>query len=128
MAEPQPAPGGSNGWFGETWNAPMCDPTMHVETPVGSLCLQCEEEIGERDRGVTMPYLGLGANVHQAAVHLECHLRSILGGALCADGTCQNCGDGTGGAISDPPGLTAREAAIAAVAAHERKDGRFKGA
>lgn len=115
--------GGLNGWFGETWHAPACEPELEVPTPVGEACLWCDEAIEEGQRGFTQTYVARdGARV--VPMHLECSLRQTMGGALCADGTCQNCGDGSGGAISDPPGLTMREAAIAAVAAHERKVGR----
>lgn len=120
------APNGCNGWFGETWHAPACEPEMEVPTPVGEKCLNCEEEIVDGDRGFTMSYFGTqGASV--VPIHAECQMRSVLGGALCAEGTCVHCGDGSAGAISDDPRLTRREAAIAAVAAHERKHGRFFG-
>lgn len=115
--------GGLNGWFGETWHAPACEPQLEVPTPVGETCLWCDEPIDEGHRGFTQRYYD-GKTATVVPMHLECSLRQIMGGALCADGTCENCGDGQGGAISDPPGLTMREAAIAAVAALERKTGR----
>lgn len=113
------------GWFGEPWGAGgpayICSSEAdHIPTPVGSICLYCEEPIEEGDSGVTTPYIDAGTNVHMAAVHVECHLRQGLGGVNHIEGRCLCCG---GDQDPDPPGLTAREAAIAAVAAFERREG-----
>lgn len=115
--------GGLNGWFGETWHAPACEPELEVPTPVGEDCLWCGEPVEDGHRGFTQTYFAVGG-ARVVPIHLECSLRQVMGGALCAEGTCEHCGDGTGGAISDSPDLTRREAAIAAVAALERKTGR----
>lgn len=119
------APDGTNGWFGEDWGAPMCRPEAHVATPVGEDCLHCGEPIEENDKGSTMPMFGTPPRV--VATHIECGLREVLGGALCQEGTCARCGDGSGGTTCDPPGLTPREAARAAVAAFERRHGGMVG-
>jgi hypothetical protein len=120
-------------WFGESWDAPMCEPGAHAPTPVGVLCMSCEEPIEEGDRGVMMPQGGLDelaarldplglvtvGSVRGVAQHLECQLRSVLGSVGHIEGRC-SC---VGGDFEDPPGLTPREAAIAAVAAWERRYG-----
>lgn len=75
-------------WFGNPWPsatrpAPVCDPELHVPTPVGELCLYCPRSIAPEDQGVVLPYFGeLGASTH--AVHLSCLLRTVVGpqGAL----------------------------------------------
>lgn len=119
--------GGLNGWFGETWHAPCCQPDLHVTTPVGELCIWCGEPIAEGDRGLTCR-AAIPDRPPVVPQHVECSQRSVLGGALCHEGTCSHCGDGSAGAISDDPSLTRREAAIAALAAFERKHGRYVGA
>lgn len=115
----------SHGWFGRQWGAggpaPVCeDPAERVETPVGVPCLFCEEPIEENHSGVVTPYIAAGGNSHQAAVHVECHLRQVLGGVNHIEGRCLCCG---GDEDPDPAGLSRREAAVAAVAAFERKTG-----
>ena len=45
-------------WFGKPWGAEACDPASHVETPVGEICMWCDEPIAEEDRGFLMPHLG----------------------------------------------------------------------
>lgn len=112
-------------WFGRPWGAggvaPVCEDGQHIATPVGSLCLWCDEPIEADDSGVVTPYIDAAINVHQAAQHVECFLRQALGGVNHIEGRCTCCG---GDRDPDPPGLTNREAAIAAVAAFERKYGQ----
>lgn len=114
------------GWFGEPWGAggpaPVCDdPAERVETPVGVDCLWCDEPIEDGDSGIITPYVDAATNVHRAALHVECHLRQVIGGVNHIEGRCLCCG---GREDPDPPGLTNREAAIAAVAALERREGQ----
>jgi hypothetical protein len=104
-------------WFGKPWGAEACDPASHVETPVGEICMWCDEPIAEEDRGFLMPHLG--AAVTMRAHHLECYLRSILGGLNHLEGRCA-CHRKPGGLPPeppDPPGMTRREAAVAAARA-----------
>lgn len=58
-------------FFGE-WDAPATDDLPHVDTPVGSVCFQCEEPIREGDGG--------GTYESGLVVHKECNLRSVMGG------------------------------------------------
>jgi hypothetical protein len=117
-------------WFGESWGAPMCEDAPHVTTPVGALCLHCEEPVRADDRGVTVPQCGLDDLARRldperllapsrVALHLECHLRDTVGSVGHIEGRC-SC---VGGDEEDPPGLSRREAAVAAVAAWERRYG-----
>lgn len=125
-------------WFGESWGAPCCE-EEHVPTPVGEACVLCDEPIEAGDRGFISPFredggmvLMFGADgVARLAAdqdayvdprHAECQLRMVLGSVGHIEGRC-TCVLGDAGE-EDPPGLTAREAAIAAVAAYERKYGR----
>lgn len=121
------------GWFGESWGAPMCEEANHIPTPVGAFCISCDEPIAVDDHGVVTPQYGLDAQAAEhdpldrlsagghryIAFHLECHLRGVLGSVGHIEGWC-SC---VGGDFEDPPGLTKREAACAAVAAFERRHG-----
>lgn len=91
-------------WFGESWDAPINDPTEHVETPVGIECGHCEERIVAGDRGVYV-------NGYASPLHFECFMRGIVGSVGHQRGTCP-CHGGTDG---DPDGMTVRQAARAAL-------------
>lgn len=105
-------------WFGTSWGAPICDPARRVETPAGANCLHCEEIVGFGDQGVMMLHYDGTSAATQQPLHLECHLRMIVGGANHVIGTCTCCG---GTQPPDPPGLSKREAARMAQIAFERK-------
>lgn len=71
-------------WFGKSWEAPVCDPRAHVETPVGMVCIGHDHMHQKRsrrvlpgDQGVTMPYLGTTGRVERCAYHLECWLHEV---------------------------------------------------
>jgi hypothetical protein len=58
-------------WFGETWGAPVCVPSTHVETPVGA-CDRCDGPLEGR-QGVVLPFSG-GEVESFVACHLGCFL------------------------------------------------------
>ena len=96
-------------WFGHSWGAPICREGSKVEVPVGEPCLWCSEAITADDQGVSTPYLGeIGTDWCMRPMHLDCQLRSILGGINHQRGDCTCCG---GVMPPDPPELTLREAA-----------------
>lgn len=71
-------------WFGPKWDAPITDDSPECKPPLGEKCIQCQEPILEGERGVTMPYLTIDDKTREylnrrGAVHLECHMRSVLG-------------------------------------------------
>jgi hypothetical protein len=74
-----------------------------VPAPVGQPCSWCEEPIGPLDMG-TINFIG-------QATHYECQMRSLGGSVGHQLGKC-SC---FGGNEEDPPGMTRREAAIAAL-------------
>lgn len=106
------APGGLSGWwvrcavmtdldpdpvwprtryFGEPWDAPVTDdPSLHVPTPVGQLCLNCHMPVVEGEQGLVMLHIGLGDDGQPTRsmrpTHRECHLRGVFG-ALIGPGT-----------------------------------------
>lgn len=99
-------------WFGADWGAPICSDTEPVETPAGRACFWCDEAIVEGDSGVTIPHVTC-RGVTDEPYHLDCHVRQLLGGLNHLRGRCTCCG---GTEPPDPPGLSVREAASAAVA------------
>lgn len=91
-------------WFGESWGAPMNDDCPQVDVPFGAQCIHCLELIDEDDRGVVY--------ANGPVAHVECHFRSFAGGVNHQLGKCCCCG---GTEPPDPPGMTSREAARAAM-------------
>lgn len=85
-------------WFGPTWGASVCDPAEQVPVPVGRRCFWCAERFIPGERGI----------LTNVPMHLECSMRSFIGGANHIAGTCSCCG---GDQDPDPPGLSKREAA-----------------
>lgn len=94
------------GYFGRRYDAPAYDDSDQVETPVGATCVWCDEAIADDDDG--------WLNGVDQASHRECWLRAVIGGANHITGRCSCCG---GDQDPDPPGLSRREAARAAVRA-----------
>jgi hypothetical protein len=96
-------------WFGEPWpsaeeRAPVCeDDAQRVETPVGSDCLFCDDQVAEGDRGtLTMaliPGPG-GPRWSLEPVHAECGLRNVLGGAGHLAGMHPDCDGGLSRRVS----------------------------
>lgn len=95
-------------------------PGAAAATPVGRLCLWCDDPIGERDRGYLERACFDPGGWRLQPIHFACRLRMILGSVGHIEGRC-SCYVTPG--EEDPPGLTRREAAIAAVAAYEREYG-----
>jgi hypothetical protein len=95
-------------WFGYK------DRHHSVPTPVGQPCLWCEEPIQEGDKGVTMPHYGTDTcgGVKEMPHHIECMLRQTVGSVGHQNGTCW-CFNKIN-PVDDPPGMTKRQAAIAA--------------
>lgn len=98
-------------WFGRAHGAPYEADTPHGQTPAGSACGRCGEPIALGDDGFVLPHHS-NAHVRQVAYHYACHLRSVCGGLNHLLGRCTCCG---GTETPDPPGMTKREAAEAAV-------------
>lgn len=113
------------GWFGDPWPSGICykqDPEtgsdlipyqwdfdMQVETPVGSVCVYCDEAIVEGDRGQLSPYLNAEGHVSITANHRECSFRAVMGPLAHQEKRCR-C---FGGTDHDTPGLTRRQEAVA---------------
>jgi hypothetical protein len=75
---------------------------IQVPTPIGQPCILCQESVVSGDIG-TIDSQGM-------ITHYECTMRSVVGSVGHQQGRCQ-C---FGGTEEDPPGLTKRQAAIAA--------------
>jgi hypothetical protein len=93
-----------------------------VRTPVGELCIHCGEPIAEDDKGFVSPLVSLveGKTIAEAApYHRACFLRGFVGSVGHQNRTC-SC---YGGVEEDPPGMTKRQAAEAAVALYDACEG-----
>lgn len=111
-----------NAYFGECWNPHVATSHDKAPTPVGEPCSHCDEAIVEGDQGFLMPHVESMVSAEQAVVkmrptHLDCFLRQIYGSVGHQLQMC-SC---YGGTTEDPPGMTKREAARAAVQVYERK-------
>jgi hypothetical protein len=73
-----------------------------IEVPLGRTCILCREPILEGDIGTI--------NGADQVSHYECTMRGVVGSVGHQMGRCK-CFNGT---EEDPPGMTRREAAIAA--------------
>lgn len=94
--------------FGKPW---AHEEMEIIPTPVGQRCIHCDEPIAADDQGVVMPYFPPVNGVDEVAQHRECFLRKIFGSVGHQRKTC-SC---YGGTEEDPPGLSVREAAKAAM-------------
>lgn len=66
-------------FFGDRWEAPMFEGAVEVPVPVGARCLYCTEPVAADDSGIlVVALLGTGGPT-VSPVHIECHLRSVLG-------------------------------------------------
>jgi hypothetical protein len=79
---------GTIAWFGRHLDAPAYEDAPEVEVPLGATCLGCGELVDEYDAGITMPYVDAGFEVQRCAYHVECHLRSVLGGVAHLERRC----------------------------------------
>jgi hypothetical protein len=88
-------------FFGKPWVSPFCETTEHVETPVGAVCIHCDELIEEGDTGVIY--------ANGPVAHRDCFLRGVFGSRAHIEKRCSCFVDGA--TETDPPDLTKREAA-----------------
>lgn len=79
------------------------DDEIQIATPVGERCLLCGEAIAESDIGTI--------NRAGQVAHYECSMRGVVGSV---GHQLKRCGC-YGGTEEDPPGMTRRQAAKAAV-------------
>jgi hypothetical protein len=111
-------------WFGSSWGAPVNE-GPRVPVPVGMSCSWCAEAIETGDSGVVMPHVEEpkpGVFVTRIRpLHCNCHLRSVIGPLVHVE---EQCGCYTSHFTdNDPPGMTRRQAADAAVDAFYAKYG-----
>lgn len=88
-------------YFGPPWSRKPDE--IQVPAPVGETCILCGEPIAEDDMGTI--------NFVNQVSHHECLMRSVIGSVGHLKGNCF-C---FGGTEEDPPGMSRREAAQAAV-------------
>lgn len=109
-----------NSLFGPDWKGtPIAESLPHVETPVGWECLHCGEPIAPGDSGIMQLYLSL-EDCRPVATHRECHLRCVFG---CVAHQQKASHQGCDRTCEDDPALSKRDAARAAVAHWEHRNG-----
>lgn len=96
-------------YFGEPWPSTLCDESAQSRTPVGTACIHCGESIVDGDSGVFY------SNETPTPAHRNCFLRAVIGSVAHIQKRCSCFVPGSH--EDDPPGLTKRQAADAAVEA-----------
>jgi hypothetical protein len=86
------------------------------EAPEPLLCPHCDEPV--EDIFDLIPHLDTQGIIKPLAWHRECWTRNLIGGLNHLRGTCQCCG---GSDPPDPPWLSRRDAARAAVAEYRAR-------
>ena len=98
-------------WFGKLTTARYDAEEDRIAAPVGRKCEYCCEPIGKNDSGLVYD--------DGSPIHRNCHLRQVIGPVAHIE---LRCGCFVKGSTeADPPGMTRRQAADAAVEAFERK-------
>lgn len=87
-----------------------------VSMPQDASCVWCDEAITSGDTGFVLDHYR-DDKIEDAVYHRDCLLRTIFGSVGHIEGQC-SC---HGGNMEDPPTMTKREAASAAVEAFQRK-------
>jgi hypothetical protein len=65
-------------WFGDSWGAPICNPEVEIDTPVGEFCARCGGQVRAGDRGITLPFhKGIHDPVTREPYHLQCFKESV---------------------------------------------------
>lgn len=111
-------------WFGRRYSAQVYDDSPQMPTPAGAQCGHCNEPIEPDADGFIVPaVLSVGADgagvIGDMPMHRNCHLREIVGSIAHQQRRCSCFVPGS--VDEDPPGMTPRQAADAAVAYYERK-------
>lgn len=101
-------------YFGESWGSDLCQESEQVPVPVGERCGRCKEQFIEGDQGVI--------DCSGFTEHLNCFLRGIIGSVAHIQKQC-NCYI-PGSTCGDPPEMTKRQAADAAVRLYYLLQGR----
>lgn len=97
------------GYFGRKYDAPVYKELPRTATPVGEKCMHCEEPFKRGDDGFSEA---------SGYVHRACRIRLVLGSVGHQMGRC-SCYVKDGTSFEDPPGMTRREAAEAALTLYE---------
>ncbi|HEY7195472.1 MAG TPA: hypothetical protein VH439_17145 [Gemmatimonadales bacterium] len=108
-------------WFGKSYRAPVYHSIERTATPVGEDCSWCFERITEGDDGFELPFASPLSDAKAIYYHRQCFLRTVLGSVSHIERLCSCFVSGS--ECSDPPGMSKREAATAAVKAYEKYEG-----
>lgn len=73
-----------NAFFGQPWDAPVCEDSPQAPTPVGQPCMRCEVAIKDGDQGFLIPYAPATGYPHLAPWHRACFMTEIVGPDMAA--------------------------------------------
>lgn len=73
-------------YFGESWDAPICDGAPNAATPIGVPCNACNYPIEDGDQGLIQGILAKEDDWRDGAIHRECMIRGIVGTVKCQQG------------------------------------------
>lgn len=104
-------------YFGKFYPTVAYLDAQRVPAPVGDVCGWCTQPIVPGDDGWLIPSASPQKPV---SFHRACWLRSVIGSVAHLERRCSCFVPGS--TESDPPGMTVREAAEAALAAFEREE------
>lgn len=105
-------------WFGKKWDSGLCDDCEPIDVPVGVECCHCSEIIEAGDTGIMY--------ANGPVAHRNCFLRATIGSVAHIRRRCSCFVPGS--TEDDPPGMTRRQAADAAVGLYEKLGGRHASA
>lgn len=110
-------------WFGRRYAAEVYSDCPQIPTPAAQPCGHCGEAIEPDADGFVLPTVVIRPDGSLTAgdmpLHRNCHLRSIVGSIAHQQ---RRCGCFVAGSTEhDPPGMTIRQAADAAVAYYEKR-------
>lgn len=111
-------------WFGPAHPPPFVhEDLQRVAVPVEQSCAWCDEPVLESEYGFTIPHVDGNSDgtfsVSDRPYHHECFARQLFGSVAHQVGTC-TCANPES-PHHDPPGLTRRQAARAALFLVEQK-------
>lgn len=83
------------------------------------LCVWCGERVDDIENARQVTHVDFRGRMRERLLHAECSLRGVIGSLAHIERRC-SC---YGGSEDDPPGMTKREAAQAAVRAYFKRQG-----
>lgn len=107
-------------WFGPDHLPPFDDGDLvRAPAPIGERCVWCDEPILEGEYGFLVPHVESAGSARERPHHNECLARQMLGSVAHQLGLCTCVNPES--KHEDPPGITRRQAAKAALSLARKK-------